>query len=317
MNRLAAFLFTLGLIASSLAAAGTVSYTYDAAGRLTQATYSNGSTIAYTYDKAGNLVSRSVQSSSPTISSVTTAYAGPIIAQNTFIVIKGANLVPANTPASGAIWSSAPSFLAGQMPTQLNGVSVTVDNRPAFVYFYCSAATDPQCSQDQLNILTPLDTATGPVPVVVTSGTTSSPPFTVGMQAVAPSFLLFGATQYITATHADSTLLGPASLSVQGYTFSPAHPGEEIVLYAVGFGLPSATLTNGSSIQSGSLPVLPVCTLGGNSAPVAFAGLNGIAGLYQLNLTIPLAATNGDNPVSCTYGGSTTPAGDLITVQRQ
>jgi uncharacterized protein (TIGR03437 family) len=316
MNRLAAFLLTLGLIPYSLAAAGTVNYTYDAAGRLTQATYSTGSTIAYTYDKAGNLVSRSVQNLGPLISSVTTAYAGTVIAQNTFIVIKGANLVPALTPSSGAIWSSAPSFASGQMPTQLNGVSVTVDNKPAFVYFYCSAATDPQCPQDQLNILTPLDTTIGPVPVVVTSGATSSPPFTVSMQAVAPSFLLFGATEYIAATHGDNTLLGPASLSVPGYTFTPAHPGEEIVLYAVGFGLPSTTVTNGSSTQSGSLPVLPVCTLGGNAAAVAFAGLNGSPGLYQLNLTIPLAAANGDNPVSCTYGGAATPTGDLITVQQ-
>jgi uncharacterized protein (TIGR03437 family) len=199
------------------------------------------------------------------------------------------------------------------MPTLLNGVSVTVDNKPAFVYFYCSAVTDPACAQDQLNILTPLDTATGPVPVVVTSGGVSSPPFTVNMQAVSPSFLLFGATEYIAATHADYSLIGPTSL-YPGLS-TPAASSETIVLYAVGFGLPSASLVNGASKQSGSLGVLPVCTLGGNPASLTFAGLNGSPGLYQLNLVVPASATTGDNLVSCTYGGAATPAGALITVQ--
>ncbi|MBI3914212.1 MAG: RHS repeat protein [Chloroflexi bacterium] len=38
----------------------TANYTYDAAGRLTQAEYANGVVIKYTYDKAGNLVGREV-----------------------------------------------------------------------------------------------------------------------------------------------------------------------------------------------------------------------------------------------------------------
>src|ERR1035437_476328 len=139
------------------------------------------------------------------ITSVTTAYAGAVIAQDDFIVIKGANLVPANTPATGAIWSTAPSFASGLMPTQLGGVSVNVNNKPAFVYFYCSAATDPARLQDQLNILTPLDNATGPVPGVVTSGAVSSPQFTANMQPVAPSLLLASTAGYVVATHANSS----------------------------------------------------------------------------------------------------------------
>ena len=248
----------------------------------------------------------------PVIASVATAYAGPVIAQNTFIVVKGTNLVPASTPASGAIWSTASSFAIGLLPTLLGGVSVTVDNQPAFVYFYCSAATDPACPQDQLNILTPLDTTVGQVPVVVASGAVSSPPFAANIQPFAPSFLLFSTAGDIAATHADYSLVGPTTL-YPGLS-TPAAPGEEIALYAVGFGLPATPLINGSSTQSGSLPVLPVCQVGGLPSTVAFAGLVG-PGLYQLNLTIPLTAANGDNLVSCTYNGSTTPAGDQIAVQ--
>jgi uncharacterized protein (TIGR03437 family) len=225
-------------------------------------------------------------------------------------VIKGANLVPATTPAAGVIWSSAPSFASGQMPTQLNGVSVTVNGKPAYIYFFCSAATSQVCTSDQLNVLTPLDNSTGPVPIVVTSGATASATFTAALQAVAPAFLLFPGN-YVAATHANGGLLGPASLYPGAST--PAQPGEEVVIYAVGFGLPSAPLTAGSSTQSGSLPVLPVCTIGTNLAAVAFAGLTS-PGLYQLNIVIPAGTPNGNQSISCTYGGSATPAGDLIAV---
>jgi uncharacterized protein (TIGR03437 family) len=62
----------------------------------------------------------------------------PLIAQNDWIEIKGSNLVPANTPAGGVVWSNAPDFAQGRMPTEINGVSVTVNGRPAYVYFFCS-----------------------------------------------------------------------------------------------------------------------------------------------------------------------------------
>ena len=80
----------------------------------------------------------------------------------------------------------------------------------------------------------------------------------------------------------------------------PATPSETIVLYAVGLGLPSTTLARGivNADRRSGLPV--------SSGP----------GLYQLNVTIPSTAANGDNTITCTYGGSSTPSSDLITVQR-
>jgi uncharacterized protein (TIGR03437 family) len=248
----------------------------------------------------------------PMITSVTTANAGAAIAQNTFIVIKGTNLVPAGTAAAGVIWSTAPSFASGLLPTQLGPVSVTVNSKPAFVYFYCSAVTDPACSQDQLNILTPLDNTTGPVPVVVNSGPVAIPPFSINLQTVSPSLLVFDPAGHIAATHANYSLLGPIGLYP---TSTPAAPGETITLYAVGFGLPATALINGASTQSGSLAVMPVCQVGGTAAALTFAGLSG-PGLYQLNLTIPPTAANGDNTLVCSYSGSATPAGNLITVQQ-
>jgi uncharacterized protein (TIGR03437 family) len=253
------------------------------------------------------------QSPGPSISSVTTAFGGPAIAQNTFIVIKGTNLVPPITPSTGVTWSNSPAFNSGLMPTQLNNVTASINGKPGFISFYCSAASDPTCFQDQLNVLTPLDSSLGPVLVVVSNGTESTQGFLTTMDNVAPSFLLTSTAGYIVATHRDNRLVGPLAL-YPGYS-SPATTGETIALYGVGFGLPSTTLVNGSVSQFGSLPVLPVCTVGGYPANLTFAGVVS-PGLYQLNLTIPIAAPNGDSLVSCTYRGFTTPTGDLITVQR-
>jgi uncharacterized protein (TIGR03437 family) len=60
---------------------------------------------------------------------------------------------------------------------------------------------------------------------------------------------------------------------------------------------------------------MPAVQVGGVTAQVTYAGVIQ-PGLYQVNVTIPNTAPNGDNVTSATYGGATTPAGDLITVQR-
>src|SRR5579862_744004 len=271
------------LLTTLLPLSAGVSYTYDAAGRLVTVSYSNGSSISYTYDKAGNVLSRSTQgpASGPVISSVAVANGGPDFAQNTWIAIKGVNLVPASTPASGVIWSDAPDCAEGKLPVQLDGISVTVNGNPAFIYFYCSAATSTVCASDQINVLTPLDNTIGPVQIVVNNGGSFSQSFTANMKAIAPAFLLFNAAGYVVATHLDGSLLGPASL-YPGLS-TPAAANEAIVVYGVGFGLPGSALVNGSSTQSGMLPTTPVCQIGGNSAPVSFSGLIG-PGLYQFNM---------------------------------
>src|SRR5262245_696649 len=88
-TRLLAFTALIGL-----AAADTINYTYDAAGRLTTVAYGDGTTMTYTYDQNGNLLSRSVQGPPPpSISSVSAADGGTDIAPNTWIVIKGSGLI--------------------------------------------------------------------------------------------------------------------------------------------------------------------------------------------------------------------------------
>ncbi len=70
MKKGACFLLYMGLFAVLVlcgqipAMAGSVTYIYDDAGRLTKAKYDHGKVIEYTYDKAGNLLEQKVSESS-------------------------------------------------------------------------------------------------------------------------------------------------------------------------------------------------------------------------------------------------------------
>jgi uncharacterized protein (TIGR03437 family) len=244
---------------------------------------------------------------SPTITGIGVSGGGAGIAQNAWVSIYGIDLAPASLGSGGDTWSKASSFASGQMPTALDDVTVSVNGKPAYIYFVSGA---------QLNVLTPLDSSTGPVAVTVTNGTVTSAAYTAQLQAVSPGFLRFGDGIHIAAEHADYSLLGPASLSVPGYTFTPAAPGETISLFCDGLGLPVPTspLTAGSEYQIGELPTpWPIVTIGEISAAVKYAGLIS-PGLYQLNVEVPSLAANGDNQVIATYGGVSSPAGAMIPV---
>jgi uncharacterized protein (TIGR03437 family) len=223
---------------------------------------------------------------------------GPTIAPNTWVEIKGTSLAPVG---DSRIWQGA-DFLGGQMPTKLDSVSVTVNGKSAFVYYI---------SLGQVNILTPPDSMSGPVQVVVTNNGTVSAAFTAQAQTMSPSFFVFDAT-HVAATHADGSLLGPASLYPGSTT--PAKPGETVVLYANGFGQTSTPVVSGSAMQSGTLSPLPLVTIGGVSATVQFAGLVA-PGQFQFNVIVPASLADGDQPIAATYNGLATQPGTLLTVQ--
>ncbi|MEO8096802.1 MAG: hypothetical protein ABI811_03825 [Acidobacteriota bacterium] len=306
-------LFLLALLGTQITSAAVVNYFYDPAGRLTKIDYGPGGTITYTYDKAGNILNRVVGagSNAPAITSVKVAWGGTDISPNSWLEIKGTNIVPADTPAAGVIWNAAPEFAQGRLPTKIGNISVTINGKAAYVYFYCSAVTNSGCSSDQINVLTPLAALPATAQVVVTNGSTSTPPFTVSTKAASPSFLFFTPAGYVVVTHADYSLLGPRTLFPGATT--PAHPGEVVLIYTVGFGLPTGALTEGSSGQVGSLASTPTCFVGTTQAALVVTLIS--PGLYHLNLTIPTDAHAGDNQLSCSYQGASTQSGALISVE--
>jgi uncharacterized protein (TIGR03437 family) len=236
----------------------------------------------------------------PAVALVANAEGGvATIAPNSWVEIKGSNLGPAGDTR---IWGNS-DFVNNQLPTSLDGVSVTVNGVPAYVYYI---------SPTQVNILTPPNAISGSVPVQVSDNGVVSANFMVQAQAESPSFFIFGGGPYIAAIHADGSYIGPTSL-YPGLT-TPAQPGETIQMYANGFGSTSTSVVSGSETQSGTLSPMPVITIGGVSAKVTFAGLVA-AGEFQFNVVVP-PSLNGDQPTMAMYNGLTTQAGTLITVQQ-
>jgi uncharacterized protein (TIGR03437 family) len=215
------------------------------------------------------------------------------------ISLKGLDLAPTG---DSRIWASS-DFVNNNITTVLDGVSVTVNAKPAFIYYI---------SPTQINILTPPDALPEVLQVIVTNKGVTSNTFDVQALAISPSFFIFGAGPYLAATHATGALLGPATLYPGSTT--PAKPGETITLYANGFGPTTNPVVSGAVSQSGTLTTSPVIKIGGATASVIFAGLVA-PGEFQFNVVVPSTLADGDQPVMATYKGVSTQAGTLITVQ--
>src|SRR5713226_1124679 len=88
-------------------------------------------------------------------------------------------------------------------------------------------------------------------------------------QQFTPAFFVLGLLsndKYIASTHADGSLLGPAS---------PARPGEVIILYGTGFGPADPPLPNGQLPGAPVVLVNPVTLrIGGVTVRPSFAGLS-------------------------------------------
>jgi uncharacterized protein (TIGR03437 family) len=220
------------------------------------------------------------------------------IAPNTWLEIKGLNLSKAG---KGRIWQSS-DFVGNRMPTQLDGVSVTVNGKAAYVYYI---------SPTQVNVLTPPDAMSGPVQVVLTyNGASAS--YSAPAQPASPSFFVFDPAGDVAATHVSGSFIGPSTL-YPGQT-TPAKPGETIVLYANGFGPTTVVVVSGSPTQSGNLSPLPTIQIGGIAATVTFAGLV-LPGEYQFNVVVPQGTPDGNQTIAATLNGIATQGRALIAIQ--
>jgi len=210
----------------------------------------------------------------------------------------------------------ATDFIGTLLPTQLNGVSVTVNGEPAAVSFI---------SPTQVNFLVPPDIQSGAAQIVVTNNGLASTAATVTITSTAPAFFTLGAVDattgnsYIAAEHANGAIAGPPSL-VTGVTSTPYNAGETMVLYGTGFGAtnPAAPVGTAPTVAL-PLTLLPAVTVGGLNATVSFGGLIG-PGLYQFNVVLPAGTTVGGTgavvevPVTMTEGGVQTQAKAVVGV---
>jgi len=292
----------LTLASATLSAPGPLNYTVDATS-LSAGNYTGTITLSCTSANpcapVPVTVNLAVTPGTVAISQVLNATGeAPLISQNTWIEIKGTNL-----SQTKRIWQASDFDPAtGLMPTELDGVSATVDGKPAYVYYI---------SPTQVNVLTPLDSALGPVNVVVKNGIGTSAAATVTMLPNSLGFFAFNSATYAAATHANGALVGPATL-YPGQT-TPAAPGETIVLYGNGFGEVTPAINPGAAAQAGVLPYNPTITIGGLPATVIYAAVV-TPGLYQFNVVVPPNAQNGDLALLATYNGVSTQPGVVVTV---
>lgn len=201
-------------------------------------------------------------------------------------------------------WNPETEIVAGKLPTELDGVSVTINGTAAPIFYI---------SPGQLNVQAPSDGASGSVEVLVRNSDGVSDPVKATVAAILPGFFLFG-RNYLAAVRPDGSYIGPAGL-LDGVTTTPAKVGETISLYGTGFGPTSPNVNSGEVFQgAASLTNSVEIRIGSAYADVRFAGLSS-TGLYQFNIVVP-NLNDGDHDVRATIGGVRTQPLARLRVQR-
>ncbi|PWU11316.1 MAG: hypothetical protein C5B51_02925 [Terriglobia bacterium] len=249
------------------------------------------------------LALNSTASPAPSISEVDNAFSNipnsPIQA-GTWVAIKGTNLANTN-PGRG--WNANENF-----PTSMDGTSVTINNKPAFVYYI---------SPTQVNVQAPSDTAVGPVNVVVTNNGASAG-FTAQLQPFSPALLQWGGGQYSYAEitrNSDNALIGNPSV-IPGTVAAKA--GDILTLWVTGLGATNPAVPAGQQpiAVNGNFPlgINPTVTVGGRNVTVIGTILR-YAGLYQVNIQLPVSIGTGNLSIQVLEGSYQSPANVLLTVQ--
>lgn len=269
----------------------------DAAGNLYTAAFVRGLVYKITGAATGGL-----PPTGPTITSVVHgASSQTVFGANSWVTIFGTNLA-----AGTNTWNN--SIVNGNLPTSLDGVSVTIGGRPAYVYFI---------SPGQINALAP-DVPSGTVSVIVNTPMGPTAPFAATANVYAPGLFTWPESQPV-ATRQDYTFVAKPG-TFAGATTVAAKPDEVLILWATGLGptfpaAPVGVATPGDRAYPTSLR--PTVTINDVSATVFGAALaSGSAGLYQIAIQVPASLADGDWPIRVTIGGVRSPVGVLLSVRR-
>ena len=169
-------------------------------------------------------------------------------------------------------------------PTNLGGVSVSINERPARLYLV---------SAGQIVCIVPYATEVSSyAKIVVTNNGIASNPVTVFTETAAPGVFTVGA----------NGVGDGATLHVNGSLVTPANParfGETVTVYLTGLGAVTPAVADGTGAPSKPPLAVAVNQIGifveGVKATVTYAGLApGFVGLYQINFVVPTTAGQGE-----------------------
>ena len=219
-------------------------------------------------------------------SGITAVFGGPAyasIAPGSVITIYGSQLAADSAATTGSplprSWLGTQAFISGG-----NDVLLRLP-----LYYV---------SPDQLNAIVPYEVQTNtPLQLLVQRGSTVSQPVEVNLAAAQP--VLLGGDGAIT----DYPSNGGAPFSVT--STAPAHAGDTLVLYCLGLGAVSPSVTDGG-LPSGLAQVSGVqVQTGSQTTAAAFAGLTSqFPGLYQVNVVVPANTGTGSAvPLTVMFAG--------------
>ena len=265
-------------------ASGTIQYTIGQNGfRLTYGTQgylSTGIAIPYTPPTATGAVYIDPTGIVNTASSA--PYTAGISPGEFLTFYNGVNLAP-STKVSDTV----------PYPTSLNGVKVLFNDVIAAPIYYVSA--------NQISVIVPYDVSTYPVAKIQISN-----------NGVLSNAVTMNVNQTTSGVFTSDPVggIGVAALldfpAGGGYYVvtndQQAHPGDNVALYLTGLGAPYPTNPSGAPGPNDGdslLANIGVSVGGTDVGTLAYAGLApGLAGLYQINFTIPANATAGPNTLA-------------------
>ncbi len=200
--------------------------------------------------------------------------------------VKGSNL-----SSVSRIWADADFVgLGNNLPTNLSGVQVKVNNLPAAVYYIDSA---------QVSFQVPTGVS-GTASVQVLNNGMASNTVTGAAVNSAPGIfpLILNGTNYAIGVFLDGKLAGDPSL---GSGFRNAQPGENVQLFVTGLiPTPSGVRITPQGVSGVSV------TVGTITVPATSAGLTAV-GEFYINFNVPSLA-NGTYPITISVNGVSSPA---------
>jgi uncharacterized protein (TIGR03437 family) len=193
------------------------------------------------------------------------------ISPGELLTIYGANM-SAGTQVASAI----------PFPTTLGNTQVKINGTLAPLYYV---------TPGQLSAIVPYSVTSGVAQVQVINNGTASNVVTMMVAPTAPGILTQSQNGlgYGDAVHPDGTLVNGQN---------PAKAGETVSVFLTGLGSVTPPISDGAAGPTSPYSITTntiTSFINGTSAPVGYAGLAPtLAGLYQLNITIPSGLTAGD-----------------------